>query len=120
MIIQARSAGVITGAKSLHTARSLRPRSLPLIGLLTLTIAATAQAPAKWQKGPFKFVPHRIDKFRSEACAVADFNDDGKPDILAGENLYLAPDWKKVKVRTIKGTVDDAGKGYRWDFANIP
>jgi hypothetical protein len=29
--------------------------------------------------------------------------------VLAGENLYLAPDWKPVKVRTIKGSVDEAG-----------
>lgn len=67
-----------------------------------------------------KFAMHRIGNFRSEACGVADFNCDGKPDVFAGEFLYLAPDFKPVKVRTIAGSVDEAGKGYRNDFANLP
>ena len=46
---------------------------------------------------------HRIGNFRSEACGVADFNGDGKLDVVAGEYLYLAPDWKPVKIRTLKG-----------------
>jgi hypothetical protein len=66
-----------------------------------------------------KFAMHRVDNFRSEACGVADFNGDGKPDIFAGENLYLAPGFKPVKVRAIGGTVDENGKGYRNDFANL-
>ena len=66
-----------------------------------------------------KFKVHRVGNFRSEACSVADFNKDGKLDIAAGEYLYLAPDWKAIKIRTIGGAVDESGKGYRHDFANI-
>lgn len=33
-------------------------------------------------------------EFRSEGCAVADVNHDGKPDILVGEIWYEAPNWK--------------------------
>ncbi len=65
-----------------------------------------------------KFVAHRIGHFRSEACCVADFNNDGKLDILAGPYLYLAPDFKPQKIRTLEGSVDESGKGYYDDFMN--
>lgn len=67
-----------------------------------------------------KFVVHRVGHFRSEACGVGDFNNDGKPDIVAGAFLYLAPDFQPRKIRTLKGSVDDQGKGYHWDFMNEP
>ena len=82
--------------------------------------AFQAQGPTGAGPGPVKFVMHRIGNFRSEALCVADFNGDGKLDVAAGEYLYLAPDWKPVKIRTLKGSVDGQGKGYRWDFANLP
>jgi hypothetical protein len=81
--------------------------------------AADVPEPKNVAPGGVKFTMHRVGNIRSEACAVADFNGDGKPDIIAGEFLYLAPDFKPVKVRTIKGTVDEQGKGYRNDFANL-
>jgi len=61
-----------------------------------------------------------VGRFRSEACGVGDFNNDHRLDIVAGEYLYLAPHWKARKIRTLKGEVDDQGKGYRWDFMNLP
>lgn len=68
--------------------------------------------------GEVKFVMHRVGTFRSEACGVGDFNNDGKLDIVAGPYLYLAPDWKPQKIRELGGKVDDQGKGYYDDFAN--
>ena len=120
MIRRSKPTGYIQAMKRPHSTGAFWRRLAPLLALGALAAEAMAQSSAKLPAGPLKFIPHRIDKFRSEACGVADFNHDGKLDILAGENLYLAPDWKPVKVRTIKGSVDEAGKGYRWDFANIP
>jgi len=84
------------------------------IVLTALLLAATALA------GEVKFKAHRIGHFRSEAVAVADFNGDGKLDIVAGAFAYLAPDWKPVRIRTLEGSVDEQGKGYYDDFANLP
>ena len=68
---------------------------------------------------PLTFIPHRMGTYRSEACAVADFNGDGKPDIVAGNFLYLAPDWKPVKIRQVESNVTEEGKGYADDFCNL-
>jgi len=86
-----------------------------LVLLLAVTISAGALSAE-----PLKFVAHRVGTCRSEACGVGDFNNDGKPDIVAGAWLYMAPDWKARKIRTLKGEVDNAGKGYMWDFMNLP
>jgi len=40
---------------------------------------------------PIKFKMHRVGTHRSEACGVADFNNDKKLDIVAGEFWYEAP-----------------------------
>jgi len=48
-----------------------------------------------------RFKMYRIDTVRTEACGVADFNNDGKLDIVAGEYIYLAPDWKRIKIREV-------------------
>ena len=94
----------------------LRRDFLKLAGLGATGVAFP---PAFGRAGEPRFLMHRIGNFRSEACCVADFNGDGKPDVLAGEYLYLAPDWKAVKIRTLKGSVNERGEGYRWDFANL-
>jgi HEAT repeat protein len=94
------------------TALAARPEEKALIADLP------PRAPNSWPPN-IHFLPRRIGSHRSEACAVADFNGDGKPDIAAGPFLYLAPDWKPVRIREVSSNVTDDGKGYADDFCNL-
>ena len=86
--------------------------------MLVVWAVSAAQAAEAIPPEAVKFAAHRIGSFRSEACCVGDFNKDGKLDIVAGPYLYLAPDFKPRKIRTLEGSVDNAGKGYYDDFMN--
>jgi HEAT repeat protein len=68
--------------------------------------------------GPVPFVMHRVGNVRSEACAVADMNGDGKLDIVAGPCWYEAPHWTAHTFRALEGQVGEDGKGYYDDFMN--
>jgi FG-GAP-like repeat len=61
------------------------------------------------------FEKHTLDLGSNEACAVADVNGDGKPDIISGENWYEGPRWIKHKFRTIHYT-----NNYIDDFSDLP
>ena len=96
-------------------------RLLSMVVLMLLS-ASTATSAAE-----VKFSPHRVGRFRAEACGVADFNNDGKPDIVAGMYWYEAPKWKTHKFRDSAAkldpqgkthAVDEKGKGYYDDFSN--
>jgi hypothetical protein len=96
--------------------------------LIFLLLAAITTSSAAAQKSP-TFVVHRIGQFRSEACGVADFNNDGKLDIVAGPYWYEAPHWKPHQFRSLEGKADEKGKTYKvdekgvgyWDdFMNVP
>lgn len=43
-----------------------------------------------------------IDLGVSETCAIADFNNDGRPDIFSGDAWYENPTWKRHEVRHLK------------------
>lgn len=89
--------------------------ALTLFPVFVLAAVATAVA-AK----PPEFEMHRVGNYRSEACGVGDFDNDGKLDIVAGPFVYLAPKWETVKIRKLRGSVDEQGNGYMYDFMNLP
>ena len=54
-------------------------------------------------RGPeISFERHTIDLGISETCAVADFNNDGRPDIFSGDAWYENPTWKRHEVRHLE------------------
>jgi hypothetical protein len=88
--------------------------------ILCASHAAEPGAAKPFPAGSVKFVMHRIGTFRSEGCGVADFNKDGKLDVVAGSYLYLAPDWKPLFIHPTQSDVKEDGKGYNWDFMDAP
>ena len=102
------------------------PRCVMVVLCMACASAAAAEAPprrarpANAQPSPVRFVMRRVGSFRSEACGVGDFNGDGRLDIVAGPYWYQGPTWKAHKFRTLRGKVDQAGKGYFDDFMNAP
>jgi hypothetical protein len=78
---------------------------LTLMTLVLIVIALTIQAPAdppiRTRPADIAFRVQMIDPGFSESVAVADFNKDGRPDILSAEYWYEAPAWTKHKIRDI-------------------
>src|ERR1700720_1046406 len=73
------------------------PRSFFVLALLlALTLAWADRSPE------IPFGRHTIDLGVSETCAIADFNNDGRPDIFSGDAWYENPTWKRHEVRDLK------------------
>lgn len=66
---------------------------LPILMAMTLA-ASGVHAELTWTKKKLFHDPN-------EACAVADFNNDGQLDISAGRNLFLAPEFVPQPIRQI-------------------
>lgn len=91
-----------------------------LLTTLTAILSGTLAIAEAAAKPTFSFKAKRIGNFRSEACAVADFNGNGRLDIVAGPYIYCAPDWKSFQFRPLgERKVDEQGKGYYDDFFNL-
>jgi len=90
-----------------------RGRASVLLLALTVAIglASAARAEITFKKTVFD------DKFRSEGCAVGDFNHDGKLDVSAGSVYYAAPDWHMVSV--LEKPVETDPHGYSKSFCNF-
>ncbi len=79
-------------------------------GFLLLTLTCTLAA-----QGDIKFTMHLVDGGAAESAAVADFNNDGKLDIVSAESWYEAPRWTKRPIRTIP-----VSSGYVDSFSDLP
>jgi len=84
---------------------------------LAVVTTAVPQVTAA-EKVQFKL--HHVGSYRGEVCDVGDFNNDQVLDIVAGNFIYLGPDFRPVKIRSIQTDINDEGKGYDWDFMNAP
>ena len=74
--------------------------------LLLAFLATWGQAPApatpvRTRPADIAFKVQMIDPGFSESVAVADFNKDGRLDILSAESWYEAPSWTKHRIRDI-------------------
>ena len=79
-----------------------------LLVLPTFSIQSrdAALSPPRWPM----FRSHLLDPGANESAAVADVNQDGRLDIIAGENWFEAPRWNKHRMREIpflNGYIDD-------------
>ncbi len=88
----------------------LRGFIAPLTALLVASAGALA-AEVKFKKIPLD------DRFRSEGCAVGDFNGDGRLDVSAGTVYYAAGDWHVVAMVEKPETYDP--KSYSHSFVNF-
>ncbi len=62
-----------------------------------------------------RFAMVQIDGGAAESAAVADFNNDGKLDIVSAESWYEAPRWTKRPIRSIP-----VSGGYVDSFSDLP
>ncbi len=87
--------------------------SLPLALIAASRFASTPQAASR--PADIAFSIHMIDPGYSETAAVADLNNDGRPDIISSESWYEAPNWIKHPLRSI-----DYTNNYIDNFTDIP
>ena len=71
-----------------------------LLTAIALLVATVVCFSARSPEIPFE--RKTIDLGVSETCAIADFNNDGRPDIFSGDAWYENPTWKRHEVRKLK------------------
>src|SRR5262245_24066091 len=94
------------------------PRILLFIcAVLSVWIATDCARGGETPNAP-KWRMHTInDQSGFEAVGVADFDGDGKLDVVSGDSWYAAPNWTRHKVRDVPRGADPH---YYEDFADLP
>jgi hypothetical protein len=83
--------------------------------VVIVTVLAQAEPALRSRPADIAFRVQMIDPGFSESVAVADFNRDGRLDILSAEFWYEAPAWTKHRIREIPFT-----NGYIDNFSDLP
>jgi len=83
--------------------------------LLVLLITQVVASPQRSRPADIAFRVNMVDPGFSESVAVADFNRDGRLDILSAEYWYEAPDWTRHKIRDIP-----FNSSYIDNFSDLP
>jgi hypothetical protein len=106
-------------------ARNIEPFSVASIGgrmhhsrrtlSVVLVVPIVSLVLLQGQPADPSFRVKSIDAVESETAAVADLNNDRKPDIISAESWYEAPAWTKHPLRTI-----NRASGYVDDFSDLP
>jgi hypothetical protein len=94
---------------------SMKRCAAVLLAMFVVTSLPLSEAQEKPAKGvPASAITWKktiVEKqFRSEGCAIADINKDGKMDIFIGDYWYEAPDWKRHEIRK-PAEIKDGGLG---------
>lgn len=89
-------------------------RTIPAMILASFLVLSLLLAGAS-RPADVAFRVKMIDPGYNETVAVADLNNDGKPDIISGESWYEAPNWTKHPLRAI-----DANANYIDNFSDLP
>jgi hypothetical protein len=84
-----------------------RARLLPVLLVSAVSLLAAQDA------RPFRVI--EIQPAQAESVAVADFDNDGRLDILSAGNWYAAPAWSAHPVRTVP-----VSNGYVDSFSDLP
>lgn len=71
------------------------------IALVCLAVASMVRAAEIPEAPKLQFEITRLVNNLNEGCAVADVNNDGRPDIIAGPHWYEGPAWRQHALRTV-------------------
>jgi FG-GAP-like repeat len=85
------------------------------LAIAALATLGAQSAPVASRPADIAFRMHMVDPGFSESVAVADFNRDGRLDILSAEYWYEAPAWTKHKIRDIP-----FNGSYTDNFSDLP
>lgn len=87
---------------------------IKVLGLVLFVAGVALPARPASRPADIAFNVKMIDPGYGETVAVADINQDGKADIISGENWYEAPRWEKHPLRQI-----DYSNGYIDNFSDL-